>query len=398
MNTNLEAKKYKEGRIENIADALAIICEGLDNKRHLFPKQTEELKEIFDRDDVSRPSVPSRYKFPFAIWFRGMQMARINGKQLYPEPILYRYQDFIVKPWRKRPKSLALHDETSMVRHFRAQYPEYHQNHRTIFDWLCLMQHHDLPTRLLDWTENILNALYFAVRKAKDFSDEKTDGILYAINGSRLNEAARLEGPHRTLLTPERIDVVLRAVLAAARTKEEYKHLLIMNGYYDLLKESDSDDLKLIYAWLQTDSRADECNSNKSECANVLRKLSMPVAVLPNRINLRVNRQLGTFTIHGGKIPDPDLKDENGNVKFKDEFPMPTPLSEIYNSSRHAENEHSIHPFLKHYIIPKGKKRLIREQLKRIGIHEASLFPELEHQAMFVERQWKVIGADYERA
>ena len=51
--------------------------------------------------------------------------------------------------------------------------------------WLFLMQHYGLPTRLLDWTESPLLALYFALREGRH-QDEP--GALWALDPFALNE------------------------------------------------------------------------------------------------------------------------------------------------------------------------------------------------------------------
>jgi FRG domain-containing protein len=45
------------------------------------------------------------------------------------------------------------------------------------WEWLVLAQHFGLPTRLLDWTENPLVALYFAVGDQQQMAN---DGMIYA--------------------------------------------------------------------------------------------------------------------------------------------------------------------------------------------------------------------------
>jgi hypothetical protein len=62
---------------------------------------------------------------------------------------------------------------------------------RSEWDWLFLMQHHGVPTRLLDWTESPLFGLWFAV--ANDSRDD-TDACIWCLDPIALNrEIARIK-------------------------------------------------------------------------------------------------------------------------------------------------------------------------------------------------------------
>lgn len=104
------------------------------------------------------------------VWFRGQSD---KGWGLLPTIV--------------REKKLA--KEMEFIRQFKQSATLLVSPHpQKLIDWLFIMQHHGVPTRLLDWTESPLMAAYFAVRE-----NEQSDGAVWAILPVGLNKEARVD-------------------------------------------------------------------------------------------------------------------------------------------------------------------------------------------------------------
>lgn len=121
------------------------------------------------------------------------------------------------------------------------------------FEWIFLMQHHSMQTRLLDWTESPLVALYFAV-----LENELIDGALWVLLPTVLNNMSNY--------------------------RPEYQH------------EVPSFEDELLQNYLP------------ETIAREHRSMLFPMAAIAPRNNSRMQAQQGVFTIsHRGNTPIEDV-------------------------------------------------------------------------------------------
>jgi hypothetical protein len=135
-----------------------------------------------------------------------------------------------------------------------------------IDEWLFLMQHVGLPTRLLDWTEGALVALYFALREDRP--------VVWMLDPVQLN---------RLSTTDKIADNVFPLSWVTPK-----------DGSINIGSEN------FRGAW-ESDRRGTD----------------FPIAVHPTNIHPRMSAQKSCFTIHGKKkIPICDLVDERILIKY----------------------------------------------------------------------------------
>jgi len=153
--------------------------------------------------------------------------------------------------------------ESDLFWEFYARARELYDSIQDDWDILFAMQHYGTPTRLLDWTEVLGIALYFAVLGVDEFREKDELGnqvpppCIWVLNPFKLNEIAG-----RWSFREREADIVFPKFLGWKQNEGRY------DGYGELLQGNN-------IGW------------------------ESPTAIYPRQLNPRIHAQRGWFTIHG---------------------------------------------------------------------------------------------------
>lgn len=217
----------------------------------------------------------------------------------------------------------------------------------TDFEILTKLQHYGLGTRLLDVTLNPLVALYFASEKHEEFVLGRDGRGKYVPCDGKV--VYRYGYGHKL----SELEVRIACALPFIEFTEDFTLSSLSKKLYSK---------KII----TTDEQIVLEDNNYEKFIHAIQSNSFVVSSYSNE---RLTRQNGAFIIPSAvKIIGDDLNGGNCLVR-KARCDLDDEFEETY------------------FIIPAEKKESIRDELDFLNINEATLFPELEHQLVYLQNR-----------
>jgi hypothetical protein len=239
------------------------------------------------------------------------------------------------------------HDENRLLQRFRQRALSLgtavpHRDHTD--QWLFLARHVGLPTRLLDWTEGLMFALWFAVHDAKGgLRDPEEGGTVWMLDPDGLN---RLSVPPEYGLRDNETPLTWVNQPTLGPTRQEVLSWLIATLDDSVAKDAGFPDTAAYLDAIRTSMRPNIGAMNINRAWGAPRGTELPVAVHPTTVHARITAQKGCFTVHG----------------------------DIHKSLSALVEP----PILRRYRIePKGLGQ-IRDDLRLAGVTYSTMFPDLD--------------------
>lgn len=313
-----------------------------------------------------------------------------------------------------------------MINDFLAKYPDLFKDCQNNVDRLALMQHHQLPTRMLDLTTNALIALYFAVEK-----DNCKDGVVYVFNNfyndefvdkalaasfsfeldklaviphssSKNSKVLRIKSAKRDSFSDQ---IEIETSLARMKQTDSENFITEVTKFYQQLSKHSKCDKevweKAYLDYLKALSKGIDYSSLSCDAGKLLHKydnfnnavltirlyhaierdsgnfdhiinpveMYLPKIVTPRIIDQRIKNQQGLFMlipIDFDPDPNPDLDPEVKTKKRRNR------IQSRINTLLYTNNTNKAVAFR----IPCCKKEKIRKELSNIGISKSFIYPD----------------------
>lgn len=238
------------------------------------------------------------------------------------ERIMSKYDNFITLTTNK--EHWSLHEFKRKYHLHSSSEPDFKNN----IEWLSIMQHHGAPTRLLDFTNSIFIATYFAIMESED------DAAIWCVNQWKLRQ----------------------------RVKSNFD-LEYING--DILK----DEINALHVDLANQYIANENKKNEP---------GFVIPVEPIQCTERLSKQRGLFLmpVNVEKSFAENLF-ESFSPEYKN-FPklQQVPLSDLEQINYSSSYDNS--PLIIKLVIPKSEQINVLRDLKKMNITSETLFPGLD--------------------